>query len=941
MSPRALEALKITTPLEDQQFALQRKVIQDGLRSNAVRDSPLAIAGVAASFQESHEESLRKANQLGGDAVVLHGAIEDSLRLNGEIEQFKFDANTAVMSFDQLITSLLKHTEGIRKHFAAFTTELQDYTARRDAQETIANDTTQTAEARQAAAELQATLNVEVNRVQAQLNELGPALQAVNALVGTDKSTGSLIQRYADFKEETDAAMQSRMIEEFNQRIQDLYRGTGLPVTDDQGQDINAKAVQRVVEFLLPRHPKIDTGSYNVFVPQVSKMLTGYNAHKTVFVHQSVLKAAGADHDGDAVVQQFDVYLSENDLARFRRGTQYLEQKAQEMKEVVDADGNVTNVPQTAEWALHIDLPEGEEAMVELISWAGKDAAEEALVEQGLIRLWNRLEEHYVTNGPIDLVAFDDVMDRFVIRVQAGIVDARTKLVQELWAIDAEALFAMSDTTGMPEVTYLWSSITAAWESIQENFSMYTYARTQADDVPKELLDEDTQRPDDQVAIDTRSALRAVTLGQDIAQLGGYSGTRQAQMLWYQPLLQSAVDISLNRRADMIGKNPEQALAAAYMAIAGKTESDREALDNHNSVENRVLSWLQDMAEATVAAGETKLDARELFLLIANIQVGDFQMEADGSYQIGDNDISMLQLLLRRSLQIEEANNPAMEEDSAKAKKIRKLRGLCYPTGAHSSTAAQVVNEVFGDIQLTELLGKDAYYLGPQLTLNQYTQMLLNQHPDQSRRTLDGFKRLGAYHRVKGLPDPPWDIDLLSTNPYVDGQKIEKPPEINGFTMLIQSIQSTVSAERARLNKQADETQQKFVEGLSDFQKQLQMWSRQYRGEIPVADKKKGLTLRDVYRDMLAKRPKVAEEIAALIPAAARLSAFNLEADGIATEAQFIEDMMVETDHQKAAVIYFVFTKLAEWNVLQGTPGLTGRDGVPGSGDRRVGRPEG
>lgn len=921
MSPRALEALKIPTPGEDEAFKLQRQVIQDGLRSNAVRNTPLAIAGVAASFQESHEESLRKANQLGGDALVLHGATEDSLRLNGEIEQFKFDANTAVMSFDQLITSLLKSTDAIRKDFEAFSTELQDYIARRDAQEVLSKDTTQTAEARQAADELRAALDVEVARVQGQLNELGPALKAVNALIGTDKTTGFLIQAYADFKEETDPAMQSRMIEAFNQRIQDLYRGTGLPVTDDQGQDINPKAVKRVVEFLLPRHPKIDSGSYNVFVPQVSKMLTGYNAHKTVFVHQSVLKAAGADHDGDAVVQQFDVYLSEDDLARFRRGTQYLEQKAQEMKEVVDADGNVTNVPQTAEWVVHIDLPEAEEAMIELISWAGKDAAEEALVEQGLIRLWNRLEEHYVTNGPIDQLAFDEVMDRFVMRVQAGIVDARTKLVQELWAIDAEALFAMSDTTGMPEVTYLWSSITAAWESIQENFSMYTYARTQADDVPKELLDEDTQRPADQIAIDTRSALRAVTLGQDIAQLGGYSGTRQAQMLWYQPLLQSAVDISLIRREKTLAKNPEQALATAYMAIAGKTESDREALDNHNSVENRVLSWLQDMAEATVAAGETKLDAKELFLLIANIQVGDFQMETDGTYTLGtENDISMLQLLLRRSLQIEENNNPAMEEDSAKAKKIRKLRGLCYPTGAHSSTAAQVVNEVFGDIQLTELLGKDAFYLGPQLTLNQYTQMLLNQHPDQSRRTLDGFKRLGAYHRVKGLPDPPWDIDLLSTNPYVDGQKLEKPPEINGFTMLIQSIQSTVGAERARLKKQADETQEKFVEGLSDFQKQLQMWSRQYRGEIPVADKKKGLTLRDVYRDMLARQPRVAEDIAALIPAAARLSAFNLEADGIATEAQFIEDMMVEPDHQKAAVIYFVFTKLAEWNVLQGTP---------------------
>ena len=127
-----------------------------------------------------------------------------------------------------------------------------------------------------------------------------------------------------------------------------------------------------------------------------------------------------------------------------------------------------------------------------------------------------------------------------------------------------------------------------------------------------------------------------------------------------------------------ICQTPCQAPAHCRREGTSQTETDREAVDNFNSVEQRVLGWIENIAARMAADSVPPVNPKRFYALISSMAAGNFLVDdtkrADNQGWFGKGDISLLQLMLRRSLQIEENQHRGMAPDSAKMAKIRKLK---------------------------------------------------------------------------------------------------------------------------------------------------------------------------------------------------------------------------------------------------------------------------
>ena len=915
MDARAREMLLVRTPEEDEQFAVLRAATEDQLSMEKVRNSAVATAGVTLAREDATTETAARANKLGGDQAILHAATSDMLRVGGHIERMRFNPDTAAMSLDQFVQTLIKNVRATADQLREYVGQSQrleeavaELTTQIDA--ASAPNSTMTPAAVEELTGRRNEFQQQLTRVNRYVQDLQETQAAADLLVGTDSTTGELIQDYETFKGERDVTVQARLLLDLNEKIDTLVDGSWAAANG-----VTSEAARQVVEFLLPRQPHIDDGSYMVFVPKVSMALTSLNAHRSVYVHQAVLKAPAADHDGDAVTMQFDLYIPREERDNYRRGTQFWTNPAAPAASIIEGEALTGR-----DWVLNMDLPDSEEAFIDLIA-NPVTVDHAAFVVEGLARLRKTLVQRYVDNGPLELVEFSEALDRFEANARAGVTEARTILLQDMWRLDAAGLFAMSDTTRVPETTMCWSLITAAWESIGEAVGHFNFVH-EAEPVEKEVPRERIQ---DQAELETNAQLQAATQAQTMGMLGGYLQPRPSQFLQYQPLIQAAIDLSMSRREDTLARqdtNPELVLAEAYALLgSSKTESDKEAIENYNSIENRVLDWLKGAAKEVGDISELAMSGQQLMLMLAQVRVADFDLDlnADEYTLRNDRDISLLQLFLRMSLKVEEQLHQGMDPESPKAKKIKKLHGLVFPEAVHSKTAMQATVEVFGDIPLSQLLGRDAAYLGPtDVTLRQYTEMLLGQSSEQAKQTLRAIKQNApSYYSHHGMGDAPWPMEALYRIDKVGDEYVPGAPMTNGFTMLIDALQTTVNAERANRARVSADSTEKFEIGLREFGRQLdtfrKMFTQEIRDEYGTVDR------RTTYRYLTQRRPDLAEQVAQMIPPEARLAVF-MQMDGQASVARFVESVFTDPDVKRGAVNLYVLTKLAEFNVLQGSP---------------------
>ena len=78
-----------------------------------VRNSAVATAGVTLAREDATTQAASRANKLGGDQLILHAATADMLRVGGLNEKMRFNPDTAAMSLDQFVQTLIKNASAV------------------------------------------------------------------------------------------------------------------------------------------------------------------------------------------------------------------------------------------------------------------------------------------------------------------------------------------------------------------------------------------------------------------------------------------------------------------------------------------------------------------------------------------------------------------------------------------------------------------------------------------------------------------------------------------------------------------------------------------------------------------------------------------------------------------------------------------------------------
>lgn len=949
MSKRAIETLDVATPDEDARAARLRQVAAEQMRRGRA-DSPLAEAGMRVFGPEVRDAELKAANDMGGDALQAFGQETDLTWIPGAVDpktgkrgrsqidpkSDKHGANTVTMSFSQVMTSLGKKADAVEEQLEQQANELRDYNSQiTSLGEQLQNSALSAQDRQSLEIELQtAERNAKIRTEN--VADLEMQVRAARVLLrerdgsGRVVSEGALMEEFRKFSKERDGKTRNQILNGFNKKLTDLYR-MRVSLSDDQGV-IDAEAAKSVVELLLPRHPTQDRGSYNLMLPRVSKMMTRYNSHRIAGIHQAVLKALGADHDGDNLVQQFDLYVTKEQRKNLRRGLQYMRYQGQIATDLVDDSGKL--IPADGgprKWEVNIDAPSSEEAYIQTFSSKANSAASTLIVEQGLARLKSRLMSRYVKGGPKDqrpkplknhAAGFEKAIDEFILDVQAGVTNARVDFAQKMWDLNAEGLFAMSDETGVPEITQLWVMITTEFENIRGGLGQHKYA------VSDPSVDPEVKaaRPDDTDELGKRARLWAANIGQLMSMFGGTAEPRPSQFVHYEPLQTASIDWGVARREETMKRaetSPELAVSALYRMLgSGLEESDLEALDSKNRVKRRAIRWLEQIAEDFAKEGDT--DPKRLFLVIAAMEAGNFDGNPDvgEAVTMGEGPISLLQLLLRRSVQIEETVYANREEGGQKDVELAVLKRLSYPSGKRSKTSAEAMVELLGDIGAYDLLGEEGLFFGANLTMRQHMDLLLSMDQHVARREWGKYKWVPSYFKTADKADPIvpiYTVDQLMTltDPSPDDDGV---PQINGYTIMVDAVQTAAAAERARRRERSADKVELATNGVRRLRDVVRSWYDipENKARIDKATNGKA-TRRDKFRDMLKYNPDVADLVVELVPEASREFVFQLR-NGTPTVARFLEDVLMDDNVDRGLAQFYVFTKLSEWAVLMRKP---------------------
>jgi len=738
-----------------------------------------------------------------------------------------------------------------------------------------------------------ATLQAELARadgdraaeIQAQLTELTDELELHErtAAIG-NQLRRRLVEVYEQYRSGTDVAAREQAIDVFNQIIRNAF--SGAEMFDEVGNPLvgrDLEAARRSVEILVARHPEISGDSFMFVMPQASKAMSRANAHGTMQVHQSTLLAPGADHDGDTEVSVNFARLGQAQIDALRQGSQY----------IARAGDNITD-----DVSITFDPPDGEKLFVRKVS-EGLNAPAvrtEWSVAQDVVQgLISELFDRYKAHLPLD--GLTQVLADFRTDLVDGNSDARANLTHALVRLSPAGFRAAAAANGnVPEMPWLQQRITLAWDRYLTSIAALSH---DLEFTPKDV---DADLTEDKAYLRANAQREAITDGQTAYLVTeGNNAVREGQKLHYS-VFRAAVDMA---RGDMTTELFERFVRLYAELGSNMSQSELARVRGRNAIEKRVAYWLQDIAD--VAKAELGEDAPQALLLIANMQVADVRVDETGSASLYDGELSLLQLLLRKSVEIEkQQHRTALATDEEMQRKISRLERLSRrdPNVGESVTPLLAFKEVFGSFQVHDLLGDSAKYLGPHLTVNQLVADLANRTPESRSDQLYRWKRKAPYVMHEHVGDAPYSIeDARSGN-------------LSSYKILVDAIAASVNTTPRRLREDNERTLTAFKTGINNLRSMLEEF-RDLNGETlgSTADI-------DVLRAMLDTNPQVARLISDLIPDAAKLGAFAV-VDGRPVAARWVEEMLV-MPADKAAVTYVVNVRIAEWNVLGGNIDLDG-----------------
>jgi hypothetical protein len=842
------------------QAAAELELFEEGVHN------PLGAQAAATMVQQMQEQEL--AGSLGfsmASLTALPAGPERTIAADGSIVENRVRATDGVASLWQM-TNLYRQKE------VAYRDQVKDLQIRIRGEQDPA--VRQTLEARLA------------------------EKRALQAAAGAVADT--LLQANDDFWATDDEVERARIVREVNAGLRDSAdrgRSSLQVMVDGQPAVLSNELWMQVGELLFARQPLMDTASKVRLVPYVSHALTGQHADGQIRVNQVALKILNADHDGDLMVHVAPVDFTEAERIEMRRGRQFAARK------VTEEGGDPLR--NTERMSAILDNPDNETGVLRLLSdaLADGDLNRVGMVQSALDDLHALVKGRYTGLDPAQV---DAALARFSEQVASRDADARLNLIDALINIDPEEFFLTGDRFGTQEVPELAERITVAFEIAQKKLAIYDAARQTAarDVIPPSVMEGTTY-------LRERIRLQAATDGADLSLLGGADAVRASQKLNYLAFVRAAVDV-LNAGSDTgLVDDALAALARSYMLLSsGTVDTELERVDATGKTTGRVVVWLRRAVREFAQANNLKLDAAKeanLMLMLAQVSVPSVDIISELEYSRGEGSTTLLQLMLRRSVDIDLAVHAQEPADSPTNKRLQQLNRMTRPQKTRSYSASTALLEVFGNEPLGDLLGDLHASLGAHLTINQLRAQLKAVSETERRALIHQYEMGVGYLRHKGLGDPPYtQEDMISWAQ--DGK-------LNGYTVLVDAMQATASKSFDALQDRDTTAVENLEQSFQQVSDLIDAWYKTHRKRLG-----KDLDRRGILLDMLRNSSDLVDILTGLFSTEA--VQFQIAYDRETGEYQLPAWMMTALtleDKKKAAVTYYVFLKRAEMKQLART----------------------
>lgn len=714
-----------------------------------------------------------------------------------------------------------------------------------------------------------------------------------------------------------DIAGRMAHLDAINSTIVDMARNRWNP-TNAPWSDEQFEAIRRAVEAIYIRDPRLGLSSYDLNIPQVSHELTFTASHRIIQTALQTFKPKNADTDGDTFATLRQVYIPPALRQQLRRGIQFFAAGSTH----AETDDAGTAVPMTQVRESLADQPNlvfteaaNEKEIVELAAMALNDpdpqrqAAAEALLEDLRLELRNRYVTMNVTqNPPVSGLAFADAWKQFDKDLKAGVKGARENLMNALVRENPVGFLEMSDDTYVREPVHMMARVFDLYDAL-----VTQNAAGNAADQKVVTPTGRTRKIPGRQGLIARSVQRAKNAGATLQAIGSSAAERRSQQQHYG-IFRSTALVTAEAESGLI-PDLNSSLIEDYNLLGGVTESEMDSIMNKYGLEDRVVNWLMQML------GVSRLDADNVnsMLMLAQAKVPNVGRDRDGQTVVLPGKTTVLQLLTKRSLEIERRKVEGKPQDDPVWYRLDRIERMTREQGEHSYTANSLVPVIFGAYPLHELAGEDAIYIGSQMTMDQMLKILMSQNLTNRRRTIERWKRMPGYVKEEKLGDPPYTEDVLAQG------------KINAFAIIVDSVAAQANVSEKERNREDDKGSRTFAEGFNSWKTAVETWHQQNQQRHV----NEGLTTREQWvDDLLMHHPEWARPLLKMIPSQAHAATF-IDVNGQVHAAKWFRKALAMERAEEAEVYSFVYSQFAVFNERQGTAGLD-PDGKPRVGDGKL-----
>lgn len=740
----------------------------------------------------------------------------------------------------------------------------------------------------------------------AELSRRTKELATAELTIGmSDMLNGSLEEIGAEIQahvEAGDRIAAQASVEELNSLLRNAYnmKILNLPGVDGALTQEQRYALARAATLVWVREPKDQSGSFLSLVPQASMQLTWSNSNNYLQISHAVLSPIGGDFDGDKIRQQAQLLLDDVAFENSRSGNSLLGVAPGPIIGTRDYETyNIDNMVKAME--------------------LGDNAS--ALAIYHLMAITKAIYRRYENYAPSEVL--DATLQRFQDDVMSANPKARQRLMDMLAEEAGEGIMSRGRMNLENEWLWIDQVVISNLQAFQTAFAMYRPLLGVEDSTS--LRDDEkpnTETVDAHPTVATASMRKrmkkqAATLGQTLGLWTDGEGMFRAFQKLHYSVFGAAVKSSGDRDMNQL----EQLVLLTEGMGRHVSSTELEQIESKDAITGRVIVWLNDMA-AEAAKAYDGVNVTNAALMLGSLQAQDYEFNNKGEAVYLPGKITMAQLLLKRSIQMDKAENAKIIDISPELQaKYARLEGMTRPGNEKNPVAAeQALIEIFGSRAMYGLLGPAATPLGLHLTGEQFMRKLGVMHETQRTQEIralqsdSSYVREGGSHDETGTKSLPYTLDefVKGTSPYrilvdamINASRYELTANAKG------EVKGAKAERDAEVSRDFQTAQKQAATALLEFER---------------LSPKDGETRVDKIRRMFAENPDQARVLLRLLPDNAIQAIYALDKDGNEILAPWLYEALAEQDSAKAEMVYWRGLLIAQWNALGGRQQIADSD---------------